>query len=63
MNPKDFSRRHLIGAAGAAAGLAALPACAVGKSDRLKITRIDMFRVAVPMQDDIIYSPEYVETP
>ena len=63
MNQKDFSRRHLIGAAGAAAGLAALPACAVGKSDRLKITKIDMFRVAVPMQDDIIYSPEYVETP
>lgn len=63
MNQKDFSRRHLIGAAGATAGLAALPACAVGKSDRLKITRVDMFRVAVPMQDDIIYSPEYVETP
>ena len=63
MNPDAFSRRHLIGAAGAAAGLAVLPANAVGKSDRLKITKIDMFRVAVPMQNDIIYSPEYVETP
>ena len=63
MNPEAFSRRHLIGAAGATAGLAVLPTNAVGKTDRLKITRIDMFRVAVPMQDDIIYSPEYVETP
>ncbi len=63
MNPEAFSRRHLIGAAGATAGLAVLPANAVGKTDRLKITKIDMFRVAVPMQDDIIYSPEYVETP
>ena len=67
MNPNTFSRRHLIGAAGlavgAAAGCSAPPENAAGKSDRLKITKIDMFQVAVPMQDDIIYSPEFVETP
>ena len=54
-----LSRRHLLAAVGATAGCATLPENAVGKTDRLKITKVDMFRVAVPMQDDIIYSPEY----
>lgn len=68
MKDSAFSRRHLLGAAGATAagavaGCATLPENAVGKADRVKITNIDLFRVAPPMQDDIIYSPEFVETP
>lgn len=63
MKPSSLSRRNLLASATGAAGLAALPSSAVGKTERLKITKIEMFRVAVPMQDDIIYSPEYVETP
>jgi muconate cycloisomerase len=43
----------------AVAGLAAVPASAAGKSERLKITRVDIFQVVVPIQDDIINSPEF----
>src|SRR2546430_10615477 len=52
-----LSRRAIFQAAGAA-GLAAMPASAAGASDRLKITKIDLFKVVVPMQPDIISSPE-----
>lgn len=47
-----FPRRRLL------AGLAAIPASAAGAVERLKITRIDLFKVVVPMQPDIISSPE-----
>jgi L-alanine-DL-glutamate epimerase-like enolase superfamily enzyme len=40
------------------ASLAALPATAAGAAERLRVTRIDLFKVAVPMQPDIISSPE-----
>ena len=59
----QISRRRLLTAAGATAGLATLPDNVAGQTERLKITRVELFRVAVPMQDDIIYSPEFVETP
>lgn len=49
-----LSRRKMLGAA----GLAAVPASAVGATERLQITKMELFKVAVPMQDDIISSPE-----
>lgn len=53
-----FSRREFAGVLAGACGLAALPACTAGKSEKVKITKVELFRVAVPMQDDIISSPE-----
>jgi muconate cycloisomerase len=50
----SLSRRQMLHAA----GLAALPASAAGSSERLQITKIELFKVVVPMQDDIISSPE-----
>lgn len=41
-----------------AAGLAAVPLSAVGAVERLQITKTEVFKVVVPMQDDIINSPE-----
>ena len=41
------------------AGLASLPSGAAGKSERLKITKVEIFQVVVLMQDDIINSPEF----
>ena len=49
-----FSRRNIL----QAAGLAALPASAAGSSERLRITKVELFKVVVSMQDDIISSPE-----
>jgi L-alanine-DL-glutamate epimerase-like enolase superfamily enzyme len=48
----------LITATGCAAGLAVLPAHAAGKRERLQITQIQLFKVVVPMQEDITSSPE-----
>ncbi len=61
MQNQAVSRRQALARAGAVAGLAALPPNLAGATERLAITRIDLFRVAVPMQDDIIHSPEIVE--
>ena len=58
MSQPTIARRHLL-TGGGLAGLAALPAGAAGPSERLTITRIEMFQVVVPMQDDIINSPEF----
>ncbi|HEY2981256.1 MAG TPA: hypothetical protein VGJ22_08765 [Anaerolineales bacterium] len=41
------------------AGLAALPATAAGRAERLQITKVELFKVIVPMQEDIISSPEF----
>jgi muconate cycloisomerase len=46
-------------AAGCLAGLPALPASSAGRVERLKITKIELFKVIVPMQDDIINSSEF----
>ena len=53
----SLSRRDAFQVA-AAAGLTALPMNAVGRTERLKITRVELFKVVVPMQPDIISSPE-----
>ena len=58
MHNHSFTRRQVFTAAGLA-GLATLPACFAGKSERLTITKIEVFQVVVPMQDDIINSPEF----
>lgn len=63
MSLGQVSRRRLLTAAGATAGLATLPSNVAGHTDRLKVTRVELFRVAAPMQDDIINSPEFTETP
>lgn len=56
---KLLSRRGWVGAAaGGCAGLAALPAQTAGRNERLKITKIELFHVVVPMQPDINSSPE-----
>ena len=48
-----MSRRKMMAAAGGLAGLATLPASAAGGKERLQITRIELFKVVVPMQEDI----------
>ena len=53
-----MSRRKMMAAAGGLAGLATLPASAAGGKERLQITRIELFKVVVPMQEDINSSPE-----
>jgi muconate cycloisomerase len=52
------TRRTILTLAGPA-GLATLPANAAGTSERIRITRVEIFPVVVPMQDDIINSPEF----
>jgi len=60
MSNSHLTRRGWIATTGgtALAGLVGLSGCSAGRSERLKITRVELFRVAVPMQDDIISSPE-----
>jgi muconate cycloisomerase len=41
------------------AGLATLPANAAGAAERIRITNVEIHPVVVPMQDDIINSPEF----
>jgi L-alanine-DL-glutamate epimerase-like enolase superfamily enzyme len=53
-----MNRRRFL-AAPALAGLPALPLSAAGPAERLRITKVELFRVAVPMQPDIINSPEF----
>jgi muconate cycloisomerase len=53
-----MSRRHALALAGTA-GLATLPASAAGSDERIRITKVDLFQVVVPMQPDIINSPEF----
>jgi len=54
-----ITRRHWVAETAGVAGLASIPALAAGKSERLKITKVDIFQVVVPIQDDIINSPEF----
>jgi muconate cycloisomerase len=58
MGNERMSRRGCIAAAGGLAGLAAIPAKAAGKRERLQVTRVELFHVVVPMQPDINSSPE-----
>lgn len=56
---KIVGRREMLGCTLGLAGLASLPARGAGRSERLKITKIDLFQVVVPVQEDIINSPEF----
>ena len=53
-----MTRRDALAAGFGLAGLATVPASAAGPRERLKITKVDVFKVIVPMQPDIISSPE-----
>ena len=53
-----LSRRHALGLA----GLAALPLNAAGRTERLTITRIDLYKVVVPMKADSTTDPETAES-
>jgi len=55
-----IARRHVLSAG--LAGLATIPASAAGKSERLTITGVDMFRVVVPMRPDSTTDPETAES-
>jgi muconate cycloisomerase len=59
MTRRQVSRRSMLALAGGSAGLATLPSNAAGASERIRVTRLELFRVIVPMQDDIINSPEF----
>lgn len=52
------TRRGFVAGAATLAGFVTLPADAAGKTERLQITKVDLFKVVVPMQPDIISSPE-----
>jgi muconate cycloisomerase len=58
MTQARINRRRLLQAP-CLAGLAALPLGAAGRAERLQITKVELFKVAVPMQEDIINSPEF----
>ncbi|MBI3471699.1 MAG: mandelate racemase/muconate lactonizing enzyme family protein [Candidatus Solibacter usitatus] len=58
MRKQSISRRGMLVGAGGLAGLPAVPAAAAGRSERLQITGVDLFKVVVPMQPDIVSSPE-----
>jgi muconate cycloisomerase len=62
MKDQLLSRRQLLMAGGGAAGLAMLPACTVGKKERITITQVDLHKVVVPMKPDITADPEVAET-
>ena len=59
MKAPGFSRRSFLAGVAGTAGLATLPTACAGGSERLKITKIEIFQVVSPMQDDIINSPEF----
>ena len=56
------TRRHLLFTAAGTAGLAALPAAAAGRKERITITRVELFRVVVPMKPDSTTDPETAES-
>jgi muconate cycloisomerase len=56
-----ISRRRIISAACGVAGLATLPPSAAGRTERLAITRVDLFSVVVPMKPDSTTDPETAE--
>ncbi len=57
-----LSRRSLLAGAGGVAGLATLPAGAAGGKERVTITKVDLFRVVVPMKPDSTTDPETAES-
>ena len=59
---RSISRRQALSGAAGLAGLAAVPSSAAGKTERLTITGIDLFRVVVPMKEDSTTDPETAES-
>src|SRR6266513_1847254 len=63
---RKFSRRHLLAASGGLAGIAALPASAAGRKERLTITKVELFRVCPPLQEGVLAksaSPDFDTVP
>ena len=49
-----FTRRELLTRGGGLAGIAALPSSAAGRSERLTITNVELFRVCPPLQEGVL---------
>jgi muconate cycloisomerase len=58
MTTNGISRRGILTGSVALAGLVSIPVNAAGKTERLKITRVELFSVNVPFKPDVISSPE-----
>jgi len=58
----QVTRRQILSATAGAAALASHPAAAAGPKERLTITRVDLFRVVVPMKPDSTTDPETAES-
>ncbi len=58
----SISRRNALSGAIGLAGLCTVPCSAAGKTERLKITRVDLVRVVVPMKQDSTTDPETAES-
>jgi len=58
----QVTRRQILSATAGAAALASHPAAAAGGKERLTITRVDLFRVVVPMKPDSTTDPETAES-
>ena len=54
MQQRKLSRRNLLTASGGLAGIAALPASAAGRKERLTITKVELFRVCPPLQEGVL---------
>ena len=64
MDYNHASRRNVLSLAGAVAGLAAaLPGRAAGARERIRITKVDLFEVVVPMQPISSAAPNWVPIP
>jgi muconate cycloisomerase len=58
----QVTRRQILSATAGAVALASHPAAAAGPKERLTITRVDLFRVVVPMKPDSTTDPETAES-
>jgi len=58
----QVTRRQILSATAGAAALASHPAAAAGGKEQLTITRVDLFRVVVPMKPDSTTDPETAES-
>lgn len=59
---EQLTRRQIFSAAAGGAGLATYAVAAAGKKERLTITRVELFRVVVPMKADSTTDPETAES-
>lgn len=61
MQEPKLSRRHLLAGASGLAGVATLPASTAGRKERLTITKVDLVRVAPPLQEGVLPKAETQE--